>query len=135
MACIFPRVENSWWWKSTTQNRPLRCVLRKRYSENIKQIYKRTPMLKFPSNFTENTLWHGYCKFAIYFQKTISWEHHWRAASDHRYHYRRKTSNCSNEPVNYPCYIYNTSQQIFLLLYLLELVASRNVKHKKLILA
>ena len=54
------------------------------------------------------------------------------AASDHRHHYRRKTFNCSNEPINYRCYIYNASQQILLLLYLLELVASRNVKHIRL---
>ena len=38
------------------QKQPPRCVLRKKCSDNMQQIYRRTPML---CNFIEITLWHG----------------------------------------------------------------------------
>ena len=41
------------------QKQPSRDVLIKRYSENMQQIYRRTPMLKLQSNFIEITLRHG----------------------------------------------------------------------------
>ena len=46
------------------EKQPYRCVLRKRCSEKMQQIYWRTPMPKcdfnkFQSNFTEITLRHG----------------------------------------------------------------------------
>ena len=37
-------------WASRFQKQPLRGVLRKRGSENIQQIYRRTPMLKCDCN-------------------------------------------------------------------------------------
>ena len=36
-----------------------RGVLSKRCSENMRQIYRRTPMPKCVFNFIENPLWHG----------------------------------------------------------------------------
>ena len=38
------------------QKQPPRGVVRKRHSENIQQVYRRTPML---CNFIEIALWHG----------------------------------------------------------------------------
>ena len=38
------------------QKQPTRGVVRKRHSENIQQVYRRTPML---CNFIEIALWHG----------------------------------------------------------------------------
>ena len=49
---------------------PPRGVPRKMCSENMQQIYRRTPC---PHLFC--------CKFAAFFQNTFSWEHLWRAAS------------------------------------------------------
>ena len=63
------------------QNQTPIGVLRKRYSENMQQIYKRTPMptcdfnkatFQFQSNFIEITLQHRFsCKFAAYFQNAF----------------------------------------------------------------
>ena len=51
------------------QKQPSRGVLRKRYSENMQQIYRKTPM---PCNFIEITLGHrcSPVKFAACFQNT-----------------------------------------------------------------
>ena len=49
------------------QKEPPRGVLKKRYSENMQQIYRRAPMPK--------------CEFAAYFQNTFSKKHLWVAAS------------------------------------------------------
>ena len=49
------------------QKQPPRRVLKKRYSEKMQQIYRRTLMPK--------------CEFAAYFQNTFSKEHLWVAAS------------------------------------------------------
>ena len=73
-----------------------RSVLRKRCSENMQQIYRRTPMpkcdLRTPRpkcDFTKvakqlywnhTSVWVFSCKFA-YFQNTFPWEHLWVAAS------------------------------------------------------
>ena len=55
------------------QKQPPRGVLWKMCSENMKQIYRRTPMLRFQCVFS--------CKLAAYFQNTFSKEHLWTVAS------------------------------------------------------
>ena len=61
------------------QKQPSRSVLRKRCSENIQQIYRRTPMPKYNFNKVAKQLyrnrplaWLFFCKFAAYFQNTFS---------------------------------------------------------------
>ena len=49
---------------NSKQKQPSRCVLEEKYSENMQQIYRRTPMWKCDSikllcNFIEITLQHG----------------------------------------------------------------------------
>ena len=70
---------------------PIRVVPRKRCSENIQQIYRRTPMPKCDFNkvalqlyWNHTSAWVFSGKFAAYFQNTFSWEHLWVAASDTR---------------------------------------------------
>ena len=49
------------------------AILRRKCSENMQQIYWRTPIIgeqPLQSNFIKITLWHG--KFAPYFQNTFS---------------------------------------------------------------
>ena len=53
------------------QEQPSRGVLMKRCSENMQQIYRRTPMPKFDlnkiaSNFIEITLQHGFSTAACF---------------------------------------------------------------------
>ena len=64
------------------QEQPSRGVLKKRCSGNMQQIYRRTPMPKWDFNKVANcTLaWAFSCKFAAYFQNTLSYEHLWTAA-------------------------------------------------------
>ena len=69
------------------QKQPSRGVLKKRCSENMPQIYRRTPMPKCTFNkvakqpYWNRTLaWVFSCKFAAYFQNTFSQEHLWVAA-------------------------------------------------------
>ena len=66
------------------QKQPLRDVLRKRCSENIQQIYRRTPM---PNQlYWNHTLeWVLSWKFTAYSQNIFSQEQLWRAASDFRH--------------------------------------------------
>ena len=71
------------------QKQPSRGVLRKRCSENMHQIYRRTPMSKYGFHNVAKQLywnctsaWVFSCKFASYFQNTFSLEHLWRTASD-----------------------------------------------------
>ena len=81
-----------WMWIRLTtyhwQKQPTRGVLKKRCSENLQQIYRRTPMPK--CDFSKVTLqlywnhtsaWVVCCKFAVYFQNIFSKEHIWVAAS------------------------------------------------------
>ena len=59
--------------KAKLQKQPSRGVLKKRCSENIQQIYRRTPMPK--CNFNKVALqssWMFSCKFAAYFRNTFS---------------------------------------------------------------
>ena len=71
-----------------TQKQPSRSVPWKRYSENIQQIYRRTPMPKYDINkvasqlYWKRTLaWVFSCKLVAYFQNTFSKEHLWMGAS------------------------------------------------------
>ena len=73
---------------SKFQKQPFRVVLRKRRSENMKPIYRRTPMPK-----CEFTLWSGChthcdCKYS---QNTFSYKHLWVVASEICYYSSRKS--------------------------------------------
>ena len=70
------------------EKQPSRGVLRKRRSENMQKIYRRTPMPKCDFNKVASQLywnhisaWLFSCKFAAYFQNVFSSEHLWSAAS------------------------------------------------------
>ena len=60
------------------QMQPPKGVLKKMCSENMQQIYRKTPMPK--CDFTKVPKFS--CKFAAYLQNTFSSEHLWRAASE-----------------------------------------------------
>ena len=71
------------------QKQPSRGVLIKRCSENMQQIYRRTPMPKCDFNnaalqfYWNLTLaWVSSCKFAAYFQDTFSYENLWTTVSE-----------------------------------------------------
>ena len=67
---------------------PPRGVLNKRCSQNMQQIYRRTPMPKCVLNkvvYSNHTsAWVFSCRFSAYFQNTFFSEHLWVAASAHR---------------------------------------------------
>ena len=70
------------------QKQSPRGVLEKRCSENMPQIYRRTPISKCDFNKVAKQLywyhtsaWVFSCKFVAYFQNTFSQEHLWVAAS------------------------------------------------------
>ena len=74
--------------KCTCQKQPFRGFVLKRCSENMEQIYRRTPMPKCDFNKVAKQLCWNHtsacvfsCKFAAYFQNTFSQEHLWMAAS------------------------------------------------------
>ena len=61
------------------QKQPSRVVLRKIYSENMQQIFKKTPMPRCDLNkdakaslLKSHLIWLLTCKFAAYFQNTFS---------------------------------------------------------------
>ena len=67
-------------------------VLRKRFSENMHRIYRRTPMPKCDLNKVAKQLYWNHTsewvfsyKFAAYFQNAFFKEHLWVAASENRY--------------------------------------------------
>ena len=66
---------------SELQKQPPRGVPRKKCSENIQQIYRKTPMLKCNFNkalelyWNHTSAWVFSCKFPAYFQCTFSSEH------------------------------------------------------------
>ena len=71
------------------QKQPSTDVLKKTCSENMQQIYRRTPMPVCDFNkITKQLYWNGTlawlfsCRFVAYFQNTFSLEHFWTAASD-----------------------------------------------------
>ena len=73
---------------SDIQKQPLWGVLRKRCSEDIQQIYRRTPMPKYDFNkvalqlyWNHTSVWVFSCKCAAYFLNTFYQEHLWKAAS------------------------------------------------------
>ena len=70
------------------QKQPSRGILRKRRSEDMQQIYRRTPMPKWDFNKVAKQLYWSHTstcvfsyKFAAYFQNTFSQEHLWKPAS------------------------------------------------------
>ena len=70
------------------QKQPLRDVPRKKCSENMQQICRRTPMSKCDFNkvakqlyWNHTSAWVFSCKFAAYLQSTFSKEHLWVVAS------------------------------------------------------
>ena len=72
------------------QKQPSWLVLKKRWSENMQQIYMRTPMPKCDLNkvalqlyWNRTSAWVFSCKFAAYFQTTFFMEDLWVAASEH----------------------------------------------------
>ena len=75
--------------KKSNQKQPSIYVLRKRCSENMQQIYRRTPKLTCGFNkvalqrfWNCTSWWLLFYKFTAYFQNTFSYEHLWRAASE-----------------------------------------------------
>ena len=75
-------------WLKNVQKQPFRGVLLKRCSENMQQIYRRTPMPKCNFNkvalqlyWNRTSVWVFSCKFAAYFQNTFFQEQLWTAAS------------------------------------------------------
>ena len=64
------------------QKYPSRGVLRKKYSENMLQIYRKTPMPKCDFN----SAWVFSCKFAAYLQNILFQEHLWMTASENEIH-------------------------------------------------
>ena len=71
------------------QELPCRDVLKKRCSENMQQIYRRTTIPKCEFNkvalqlyWNHTSAWVFSRKFAAYFQNNFSLEHLWRDASD-----------------------------------------------------
>ena len=71
----------------TVQKQPPRGVLKKRCSENMQEIYRRTRMSKCDFNKLQNNFieiaseWVSSYNFAAYFQNIFSQEHLWVAAS------------------------------------------------------
>ena len=70
---------DSYYWY--LQKQPLAGAPKKRCSENMDQIYWRTPMLKcdfkkvaLQLNWNYTSAWVFSCKFAAYFQSTFSLE-------------------------------------------------------------
>ena len=81
------KMEKVWCPKYLKQ--PFRGVLRKKCSDNMQQIYRRTPLPKCNFNKVAKQLYYNNTsarvfsfKFASYFQNTFSWEHLWMAASE-----------------------------------------------------
>ena len=84
--CIFNSILSKWsciWLykhrSKSSQKQPFRGIPEKRCSENMQQIYRRTPMSKCDFNkvalqhYWNHTLaWAFSCKFAAYFQNTFS---------------------------------------------------------------
>ena len=71
------------------QKQPSGRVLNKRFSENMQQIYRKTPMPKCDFNkvdlqfyWNHTSAWVFSSKFAAYFQNTFSEEQVWTAASE-----------------------------------------------------
>ena len=72
------------------QKQPPEGVLKKRYSENMLQIYRRTSMPKCDFNkvalqlyLNHTSAWVFSWKFAAYFRNIFSYEHFWVTASEY----------------------------------------------------
>ena len=72
----------------TSQQQFSKDVLRKRCSENMQQIYMKTPIPKWDFNFIEITLRHGCSPVNMLhiFRAPFSIKHLWRATSDQCYY-------------------------------------------------
>ena len=76
LKTYFPELKECW-----EQKQPCRGVLRKKCSENMQQINRRTPMSKCDFSkvallyWNRTSAWVFSCKFAAYFQNTFSQEH------------------------------------------------------------
>ena len=75
-------------YRYAIQKQPCGDVLRKKCSENMQPICKRTPMLKCDFNKVSKQLywnltsaWLFSCEFAAFFQNAFSWQHLSRTAS------------------------------------------------------
>ena len=82
-----------------SQKQPSIGVLMKRCSENMQQIYSRTPMPKCDFNkvalqvyWNRTSAWVFSCKFNAYFQNIFSYEHLWRAPFVHCFLCRASTN-------------------------------------------
>ena len=62
----------SQWLLLKIQKQPSRGILRRRHSENMQQIYMRTPIPKCDFNKVALKLYVFSCKIAAYFQNSIS---------------------------------------------------------------
>ena len=74
------------------QKQPSRVALKKRCSENMQQIYRRTSISKCDFNkvakqlyWNQTSAWVLSCKFAAYFQNIFFWEYLRVAASGDRF--------------------------------------------------
>ena len=83
---LFLNVKLKYWQER--QKQPSIAVLGKRCSENMQQIYRRTPMPKCDFNkvalqlyWNHTSAWAFSCKFTAYFQNIFSEEHLWRTCS------------------------------------------------------
>ena len=75
-------------FETQVQKQPSSGVIIKRCSENMQQIYRRTPMPECDFNkaalqlyWNHTSAWVFSSKFVAYFQNTFSSEHIWAAAS------------------------------------------------------
>ena len=75
---FFRHILRSWSPEHYLQKQPPKDAPRKRCSENMPQIYRRTPMPKCDFN---KVAWVFSFKFVAYFQNTFYQEHFWVAAS------------------------------------------------------
>ena len=73
---------------NSSQKQPPRGVFKKRCSENMQQIYRRTPMPKYDFNkvakqlyWNHTSAWLFSCKISPYFQNNFSEEYLWVSAS------------------------------------------------------
>ena len=105
--------------KSATEKQPPRGILKKRCSENMQQIYRRTPMLKCDFNKVAKQLYWNCtsarvfsCKFAAYFQNTFSLEQLRMAATSG---YRINTEKNFVEKSIYVTAFYTASLQFLVL--------------------
>ena len=87
LKCMMSQNRNSSYFSTLYfQKQPSMGVLTKRFCENMRQIYRRTPMPMCADAlqlyWNEASASAFTYKIAAYFQNTFSYEHLWRAASE-----------------------------------------------------